>query len=142
MKETPDTAKPKTDKNEITRREAIAVGATAAAAVTAARAVPAKTSETGMRPVAVASENGLEAVRRAVERMGLRVRLQIGDVDVPDDLGLGQGKQIVVALQIRRPVRKTLAPIIFLPQPMGLDHGAHGTVEDNDTLLEQPAQDV
>jgi N4-(beta-N-acetylglucosaminyl)-L-asparaginase len=68
MKEThsPTTSK---NNNEITRREAIAVGAAAAAAVTAAKAVPATTSRPAMPPVAVASKNGLEAVRRAVAGM-------------------------------------------------------------------------
>jgi N4-(beta-N-acetylglucosaminyl)-L-asparaginase len=98
MKKTHDSTESTTHTNEITRREAIAVGTAAAAAVTAAKAVPATTSETGMPPVAVASKNGIQAVRRAVDRMeaGMApVEAAVQGVAVveadPDDYTVGYG---------------------------------------------------
>jgi N4-(beta-N-acetylglucosaminyl)-L-asparaginase len=88
--ETPDT--------KMTRREAIAVGAAAAVAATAVRSAPAKTPGAGAPPVAVASKNGIEAVRRAVERMegGIApVKAAVQGVAVveadPDDTSVGYG---------------------------------------------------
>jgi len=87
---TPDTM--------MTRREAVAVGTAAAVAATAVRSVAAKTSATGTPPVAVASKNGLEAVRRAVERMeaGISpVEAAVQGVAVveadPEDTSVGYG---------------------------------------------------
>ena len=88
--ETPDT--------KMTRREAIAVGTAAAVAATAVRSAPAKTPGAGSPPVAVASKNGIEAVRRAVERMegGVApVKAAVQGVAVveadPDDTSVGYG---------------------------------------------------
>jgi len=87
-----------TPDNTMTRREAFAVGTAAAVAATAVRSVPAKTPATGTPPVAVASKNGLEAVRRAVGRMqaGLSpVEAAVQGVSVveadPDDYTVGYG---------------------------------------------------
>ena len=82
----------------MTRREAVAVGTVAAVAATAVRSVPAKTSAAGTPPVAVASKNGLEAVRRAVERMEAGVSpveaavqgVAVVEAD-PDDTSVGYG---------------------------------------------------
>ena len=69
MRNTHGANDPKNPEHTLTRREAVVVGTAAAVAATAVRTVPAKTSGTGSPPVAVASKNGIEAVRRAVERM-------------------------------------------------------------------------
>jgi len=57
------------DHNELTRREALAVGAAAVVGASVARASTDPSAKTDRRPVAVASKNGLEAVARAVRRM-------------------------------------------------------------------------
>ena len=82
----------------MTRREAVAVGTAAAVAATAVRSVAAKTSAPSAPPVAVASRNGLVAVRRAVERMeaGISpVEAAVQGVAVveadPDDTSVGFG---------------------------------------------------
>jgi N4-(beta-N-acetylglucosaminyl)-L-asparaginase len=87
-----------TPDNTMTRREAVAVGTAAAVAATAVRSVAAKTSGAGSSPVAVASKNGIEAVRRAVERMegGVApVEAAVQGVAVveadPDDTSVGYG---------------------------------------------------
>ena len=84
--------------HELTRREALAVGAAAmvGASVTGAAAPP--VSGNGRRPVAVASKNGLEAVGRAVRRMeagAAPVDAAVEGVAVveadPDDVTVGYG---------------------------------------------------
>ena len=84
--------------NDFTRREAIAVGTAAAAAISAATAFPARASESGIEPVAVASKNGVEAVRLAVERMQAGVSpveaavkgVSVVEAD-PEDTSVGYG---------------------------------------------------
>jgi len=98
MRNTNDANDPKNPEHKLTRREAIAVGTAAAVAATAARSVSAKTSSAGAPPVAVASHNGVEAVRRAVERMEAGVSpveaavqgVSVVEAD-PDDLTVGFG---------------------------------------------------
>jgi N4-(beta-N-acetylglucosaminyl)-L-asparaginase len=93
-----DTSSHKTPEQKITRREAIAVGTAAAVAATAARSLPAENSSAGPPPVAVASDNGVEAVRRAVERMEAGVSpveaavqaVSVVEAD-PDDYTVGYG---------------------------------------------------
>ena len=92
---TGDSSAPETT---MTRREAITVGTAAAVAATAVRSAPAKSPGGGAPPVAVASKNGLEAVRRAVDRMqaGLSpVEAAVQGVSVveadPDDYTVGYG---------------------------------------------------
>ena len=75
-----------------------------------------------------------------VEAVGLddiRPGFQIGAVDVLDDLRLCQRQQVIVALEIGRPVDKPLATIIGLTQFMALDHRAHGAVKDQNAVGEQ-----
>jgi N4-(beta-N-acetylglucosaminyl)-L-asparaginase len=98
MRKTNDSSDPKAENNELTRREAIAVGTAAAFVATTARSVPARGTGTGRPPVAVASKNGLEAVRRAVKRMeaGMApVEAAVQGVSVveadPDDTSVGYG---------------------------------------------------
>ena len=57
-------------------------------------------------------------------------------MDGPNDVGLGQDEQVVVALQVARPVGEALAAEVGLGQLVLLDHGAHGAVEDEDALGE------
>jgi N4-(beta-N-acetylglucosaminyl)-L-asparaginase len=98
MRKSNDTGDHETRERELTRREAIAVGTAAAVAAAAVRRAPAKTSATGAAPVAVASHNGLEAVRRAVELMeeGFSpVEAAVQGVSLveadPDDIAVGYG---------------------------------------------------
>ena len=92
---TGDSSAPET---KMTRREAITVGTAAAVAATAVRSVPAKSPGGDAPPVAVASKNGIEAVRRAVDRMqaGLSpVEAAVQGVSVveadPNDYTVGYG---------------------------------------------------
>ena len=48
---------------------------------------------------------------------------------VGDDVGLGQREQVVVALQVARPVGEALAAVARLGGPVALDHRAHGAVD-------------
>ncbi len=98
MRNTNDNGNHTITDHEMTRREAIAVGTAAAVAATAVRTVPARTSGAGKQPVAIASHNGLEAVRRAVEHMedGFSpVEAAVQGVSVveadPDDITVGYG---------------------------------------------------
>jgi hypothetical protein len=58
-------------------------------------------------------------------------------MDGLDDLGLRQAEQVVVPLQILRPILEALPPKGRLVQLMGLDHGPHRAVEDDDALAQQ-----
>jgi len=98
MRKPNGTANHETPDTKMTRREAIAVGTAAAVAATAVRSAPAITPGAGSPPVAVASKNGIEAVRRAVERMegGIApVKAAVQGVAVveadPDDTSVGYG---------------------------------------------------
>jgi len=57
-------------------------------------------------------------------------------VNAGDHVGPGQNQQIVVALDVGRPVGKALATVIRLGQIMPLDHGAHAAIQDQDALLQ------
>ena len=58
-------------------------------------------------------------------------------VNVPDDVRLGQAEQVVVAAQLARPALEAPAAEGGLVQLAGLDHGAHGAVEQDDAFPEQ-----
>ncbi len=58
-------------------------------------------------------------------------------MDAADDLRLGEAEQVVVPVKVARPVGETLAAIVRLLELVALDHGAHGTVQDQDALLQQ-----
>ena len=87
----------------------------------------------------------LEAVvaqrdRRRVEGVGLddvRAGLEVLAVDGRDDLRLGQGQQVVVALEVGRPLGEALAAVARLGGPVPLDGRAHGPVEDHDPVPQQ-----
>ena len=72
-----------------------------------------------------------------VERVGfyqVGPGLQIGAVDGLEHIGTGQGKHVVVALQPDRPVGEQIAPEVGLAEPLALQHGAHGTVQDDEFI--------
>jgi hypothetical protein len=63
-------------------------------------------------------------------------RFQVFPVDTFDDGRLRQDQQVIVALQVGRPVFETFAAIIPLFQLMPLDHGSHRSVDDQDTFFQ------
>ena len=65
---------------------------------------------------------------------------KIRRVDLADQRRLGQRQQIVVALEVLLPVGKALASKGGLVQCVTLDHGAHGTVENQHAPVELGAQ--
>ncbi len=78
--------------------------------------------------------------RGRVERVGaddVRARLQIRVVDCPDDVGLRQRKQIVVALEVMVVRDERGAAILGLAELVALDHRSHRPVEDENPLLEE-----
>jgi len=98
MRNSNDAGDPKTPDNEMTRREAIATGTAAAIGAAASKSVSAKTSAARRPPVAVASKNGIEAIRRAVGSMEAGVApvaaavqgVSVVEAD-PDDTSVGYG---------------------------------------------------
>jgi hypothetical protein len=78
--------------------------------------------------------------RAGIEGIGLDdvgPGLQVLAVYLADHRRLRQRQQIVVALQIARPVVEALTAIRRLIGRIGLDHGAHGAVEHQDALAQQ-----
>ena len=65
---------------------------------------------------------------------------EIAGMDFGDHLRTGDREQLVVAFDVVREVGQPLAAIVGLGQLVALDHGAHGTVEDQDALCEQLTQ--
>src|SRR6266478_6440106 len=61
-------------------------------------------------------------------------------MDGLDELRLRQVEQVVVSLQITRPVLEPLAPESRLVQVVRLDHRAHRAVENKDPLPQQALQ--
>jgi hypothetical protein len=57
-------------------------------------------------------------------------------VDLLDDVRLRDREEIVAAANVARVIREPLAAIVALAEPVRLEHGAHGTVEDDDPLGE------
>ncbi len=53
-------------------------------------------------------------------------------MDLGDDLGLGQDQEVVVALEIARMIFEAIATIARLIELIALNHGAHGTIENED----------
>ena len=51
-------------------------------------------------------------------------------------VGLGQREQVVVALQVARPVREPLAAVAGLGRTVPLDRRAHRAVDDQDPLAQ------
>ncbi len=83
--------------------------------------------------------------RGAVEGVGrdeVGAGLEVGAVDLADDPRLGQVEDVVVALQVDRVVAQRLAAEGRLVQAVGLDHRAHGAVQDQDPVGGQAAQEL
>jgi hypothetical protein len=79
----------------------------------------------------------------AGEGVGLddvRAGVQIRGVDGANDLRPGEREQVAVALQLARPVGEALAPPVRLAQVVGLDHGAHRPVEQEDPPSQERLQ--
>jgi N4-(beta-N-acetylglucosaminyl)-L-asparaginase len=98
MKKKSTTAETDASTHELTRRDAIAIGTVAAASAAIGRAARAQDSGSTAPAVAVASKNGLEAVRIAVERIeagGPPVEAAVHGVAVvesdPEDTSVGYG---------------------------------------------------
>jgi hypothetical protein len=58
-------------------------------------------------------------------------------MDVPYCLWTRQHQQVVVSLQGRCVISESLASIIVLFESKSLDHGAHGTIQQQNTLLQE-----
>jgi hypothetical protein len=75
---------------------------------------------------------------------------QIALVDVADDVRAGETEQLVIAFDVAVKVGETLAlaalaaearpPVLGLGELKSLDHGAHGTVQNDDTLRKDVRQ--
>ena len=76
---------------------------------------------------------GVEGVGLDDVRAGLEVRA----VDVRDDLRPGEREEVVVPLEVPRPVGEPLAAVVPLVEPVGLDHRPHGAVQHQDPLLQE-----
>ena len=50
-------------------------------------------------------------------------------MDGADDLRLGEGQKVVIALEVMRKIGKTRPAIIRLVELVALDHRAHGTIQ-------------
>ena len=61
-------------------------------------------------------------------------------MDAADDVGTGQDQEVIVALDVHRPVGEALAAEVLLAQDMALDHRPHGAVEHQDSLGQQPLE--
>ena len=61
-------------------------------------------------------------------------------MDGLDDLRLRQAEQVVVPLQVLRPILEPLPAKGRLVQLVGLDHGAHRAVENDNALAQQALQ--
>ena len=78
--------------------------------------------------------------RGRIEGIGLDdvgARFEVSAMNPLDQVGPSQRQQIVVALQIRRPVGKSLTPIVRLAETVLLDHRAHRAVQNGDAAAEQ-----
>ena len=63
-------------------------------------------------------------------------------MDAPDEVGLRQIQQIVVASQRRRPVREALASDLGLGDASPLEHRAHGPIENENAVGNELAEAV
>ena len=66
--------------------------------------------------------------------------LEVGVVDLADEVRLGQHEQVVVALDVAGPVGEALAAELLLLELVALHHRAHRAVDDEQPLLERGAE--
>ena len=64
-------------------------------------------------------------------------RLEVGAVDVADDLGLSDDEEVVVTLELTGVVGEARAAVVRFLQLELLDHGAHRAVEEDDALTQE-----
>ena len=77
---------------------------------------------------------------RAVEGVRLEdvsAGLEVGAVDVADDLGLGDDEEVVVTLELTVVVGKACAAVVLFLQLELLNHGTHRAVEEDDALTQE-----
>ena len=65
----------------------------------------------------------------------IRPGLEIGIVDSGYHFRLAENQQVVVALQVARPVGKAFAAKVLLTQTIALDHGAHAPIQNQNTCF-------
>ena len=65
----------------------------------------------------------------------IRPGRKIGIVDSGYHIRLAENQQVVVALQVARPVGKALAAKVLLTQTVALDHGAHAPIQNQNTCF-------
>jgi len=63
--------------------------------------------------------------------------LEIGKMNIANNAWLGEYQQIVITLEITRPIPEALTPVIIFFERVGLDHGAHGAIQYQNALLKQ-----
>src|SRR5215210_3572591 len=67
----------------------------------------------------------------------VRASVHGGFVDITDHGGSGDREQVVVAPELCRVIRQALPTVVLLGEAVGLDHGPHRAVEQDDALLQQ-----
>src|SRR5690606_19672511 len=65
---------------------------------------------------------------------------EIVEMDGSNGIRLSQVEQVVVAADVTRPIGEPFSPIACLVELQCLDHGAHGTIQDEDALSGGAAQ--
>ena len=81
--------------------------------------------------------------RVGIERVGLEnigTGREVLGMDSGHNLRLGEYQQVIVPLEVAGPVGEPGPAIIGLLQPMTLQHGAHGAVEDKDAVRQKVAE--
>ena len=63
-------------------------------------------------------------------------RFKILPVNIFYDIWACDGQKIIIPFQVRGIVRKPYPTIILLFQLVALDHGAHGTIQDQNAVLQ------
>ncbi len=66
----------------------------------------------------------------------IRSRFQVGFMDLPDHIRPGDGKQVIVSLQIAGVIFKSFSPVVFLLQLVALNHGPHGSIKHKHAFLQ------
>src|SRR5207244_6802530 len=78
--------------------------------------------------------------REGVRGGDVGARLEVGAVDLADELGPRQVEQVGIALDVSRVVAETLAAKLLLGEALSLQQHAPGTVEYDDPLVENALQ--
>ena len=84
----------------------------------------------------------LESIIRERDRLGgervrlddVRARFEISVVDLVDQMRLRDAQQIISSEERNGLIALLLPPEVLLRQSMSLDHGGHGSVENEDAL--------